>query len=154
MDANPEGGVGSNAKARNQEQKAAGQRGLGTCTAFDASCYALDVKDNVIPFVDAHFNVSQNPDDRAFAGLSLGGLMANYLLFNDTTLFGYYGSWSIAALGAPATTSSLWQNPDAAHPARNPIGRRRVRRAHGAGYQQLRGDLRDQRYPGYDRPGH
>jgi hypothetical protein len=37
--------------------------------------------------------------------------MANYLLFNDTTLFGYYGSWSIAALGAPATASSLWQRP-------------------------------------------
>jgi enterochelin esterase-like enzyme len=84
---------------------------LGSCTGFDASCYALDVKDYVIPYVNAHFDVSQNPDDRAFAGLSLGGLMANYLLFNDTTLFGYYGSWSIAALGAPATTSTQWQNP-------------------------------------------
>ena len=84
---------------------------LGTCTIFDATCYALDVKDYVIPFVNAHFNVSRNPDKRAFAGLSLGGLMANYLLFNDTTLFGYYGSWSIASLGAPAATSSLWQNP-------------------------------------------
>lgn len=38
--------------------------------------------------------------------------MANYLLFNDTTLFGYYGSWSISGLGAPAASSSLWQNPD------------------------------------------
>jgi enterochelin esterase-like enzyme len=84
---------------------------LGTCTTFDATCYALDVKDYVIPFVNAHFNVSHNPDMRAFAGLSLGGMMANYLLFNDTTLFGYYGSWSIASLGAPAATSSLWQNP-------------------------------------------
>jgi hypothetical protein len=37
--------------------------------------------------------------------------MANFLLFNDTTLFGYYGSWSIADIGAPATTSALWQNP-------------------------------------------
>ena len=26
-------------------------------------------------------------------------------------MFGYYGSWSIASLGAPATTSPLWQNP-------------------------------------------
>lgn len=84
---------------------------LGTCTIFDATCYALDVKDYVIPVVNAHFNVSQNPDKRAFAGLSLGGMMANYLLFNDTKLFGYYGSWSIASLGAPAATSSLWQNP-------------------------------------------
>jgi enterochelin esterase-like enzyme len=84
---------------------------LGSCAIFDGSCYAQDVSQNVIPFVEAHFNVSHNGDDRAFAGLSLGGLMANFLLFNDTTLFGYYGSWSIADIGVPATTSALWQNP-------------------------------------------
>jgi enterochelin esterase-like enzyme len=82
------------------------------CAIFDPTCYATDLSNHVIPFMNSHFNVSQSPDDRAFAGLSLGGLMANYLLFNDTTLFGYYGSWSIGSLGAPATTSSLWQNPD------------------------------------------
>jgi enterochelin esterase-like enzyme len=85
---------------------------LGTCTIFDASCYATDLKNNVIPFVTSHFDVSSDPDQRAFAGLSLGGLMANFLLFNDTTLFGYYGSWSIGAIGAPNPTSSLWQNPN------------------------------------------
>ena len=84
---------------------------LGSCTIFDGSCYATDVTQNVIPFVQAHFNVSHAANDRAFAGLSLGGLMANFLLFNDTGVFGYYGSWSIANLGAPATTSPLWQNP-------------------------------------------
>jgi enterochelin esterase-like enzyme len=85
---------------------------LDGCAIFDATCYATDLSNYVIPFVNSHFNVSQDPDQRAFAGLSLGGLMANYLLFNDTTLFGYYGSWSIGALGAPATDSPLWQNPD------------------------------------------
>jgi len=87
---------------------------LGTCSlfpGFDGSCYATDVSNYVIPYVDAHYNVSDNADDRAFAGLSLGGLLANYLLFNDTTLFGYFGSWSIADIGAPATTSPQWQNP-------------------------------------------
>jgi enterochelin esterase-like enzyme len=78
---------------------------------FDGSCYAKEVQDYVIPFVNAHFNVSHNPGERTFAGLSLGGLMANYLLFNDTTLFGCYSSWSIGSLGAPAATSSQWQNP-------------------------------------------
>lgn len=84
---------------------------LGSCSLFDGSCYALDVSNYVIPYVEAHYNVSHNADDRAFAGLSLGGLMANYLLFNDTTLFGYFGSWSIADIGAPLTTSPLWENP-------------------------------------------
>jgi enterochelin esterase-like enzyme len=85
---------------------------LGSCAIFDASCYATDVSQYVIPFVNSHFNVSRDPDQRAFAGLSLGGLMCNYLLFNDTTLFGYYGSWSIGSLGAPDASSALWQNPD------------------------------------------
>ena len=84
---------------------------LGSCTLFDGSCYAQDLTGNVIPFVEAHFNVSHDGNDRAFAGLSLGGLMANFLLFNDTTVFGYLGSWSIADIGAPPTTSPLWQNP-------------------------------------------
>jgi enterochelin esterase-like enzyme len=87
---------------------------LGTCSVlpgFDASCYAKDVSSYVIPYVDAHYNVSRDANERAFAGLSLGGLMANYLLFNDTTLFGYFGSWSIADIGAPAYPSSPWQNP-------------------------------------------
>jgi enterochelin esterase-like enzyme len=88
---------------------------LGSCNLFppdeDASCYATDVSNYVIPYVNAHYNVSTYANDRAFAGLSLGGLAANYLLFNDTTLFGYFGSWSIANLGAPATTSAQWQNP-------------------------------------------
>ncbi len=84
---------------------------LGTCTLFDGSCYALDVSNYVIPFVESHYDVSHAANDRAFAGLSLGGLLANYLLFNNTTLFGYFGSWSIANIGAPDTTSPLWQNP-------------------------------------------
>ena len=44
---------------------------LGTCTLLDGSCYAQDVKDYVIPFVNQHFNVSANPDQRAFAGRSV-----------------------------------------------------------------------------------
>jgi hypothetical protein len=84
---------------------------VGTCTVFDGPCYATDVANYVIPYVEAHYNVSRNASDRAFAGLSLGGLLANYLLFNNTALFGYFGSWSIGSIGAPPTTSPLWQNP-------------------------------------------
>jgi len=91
---------------------------LGSCSlfpGFDGSCYATDVTNYVIPYVEAHYNVSDNAEDRAFAGLSLGGLLANYLLFNDTALFGYFGSWSIGTIGAPAITSppsGPWLNPD------------------------------------------
>ncbi len=74
--------------------------------------YSTDVISNVIPYVEANYNVSHNANDRAFAGLSAGGSRANYILFNATTTFGYIGSWSIGSGGAPVITSTLWQNPD------------------------------------------
>lgn len=82
------------------------------CSAFQSTCYAADLKDNVIPFVEQNYHVSTDPADRAFGGLSLGGLRANYLLFNDTRLFGYLASWSIGAIGAPDPSDPLWANPD------------------------------------------
>jgi hypothetical protein len=85
---------------------------LGSCGIFDASCYRTDLADNVVPFVQSHFDVSPSPADRAFGGLSAGGLRGNDLLFNDTDLFGYYGIWSIGDLGAPAPSDPLWTNPD------------------------------------------
>jgi enterochelin esterase-like enzyme len=84
---------------------------LGPCPPFNASCYARDLTTHVIPFVQTRFNVSRSSTGRAFAGLSVGGAMANFLLFNDTTQFGYVGSWSIAGRGAPGPSSPQWQNP-------------------------------------------
>ena len=86
--------------------------GLSACTLGSVACYASDVANYVIPYVQSHFNVSGNANDRAFGGLSAGGQRANYLLFNDTTLFGYFASWSIGNSGAPAYPGTLWNNPD------------------------------------------
>src|SRR5262249_3832332 len=74
--------------------------------------YQNDVLTRVIPFIEASFNVSKNPSDRAFAGLSAGGQRANPLIFNATSSFGSFASWSIGGSGSPAITSPLWQNPD------------------------------------------
>ncbi len=82
------------------------------CSAFESTCYAADLTENVIPFVEQHYHVSTDPADRAFAGLSLGGLRANYLLFNDTDVFGYLASWSIGTIGAPDPSDPLWANAD------------------------------------------
>jgi enterochelin esterase-like enzyme len=84
---------------------------LGACDLFDGSCYTKEVTENVIPFVEANYNVARNANDRAFAGLSLGGLRANDLLFNATTSFGYFASWSIGTMGTPPVGDPRWQNP-------------------------------------------
>jgi hypothetical protein len=39
-------------------------------------------------------------------------LRANDLIFNATSSFGYFATWSIADLGAPPAGDSRWQNPD------------------------------------------
>jgi enterochelin esterase-like enzyme len=55
-----------------------------------------DVIDNVIPYVEGHYNVSPAASERAFAGLSIGGCVTNSLLFNYTSDFGYFGVMSPA----------------------------------------------------------
>ena len=70
-----------------------------------------DLMNNILPFVEANYNVSQQPRDRAVGGLSLGGLRTNELLFNRTASFGYYGVWSNAG-SVPAANSPLLLNPE------------------------------------------
>lgn len=73
--------------------------------------YAADVLTNVIPYLRERYNVSTDPNDMAFAGLSLGGQRANHLLFNHTTAFGYFGTFS-TAFGVPAAGDPLYSNPE------------------------------------------
>ncbi|MBB5791107.1 alpha/beta hydrolase-fold protein [Jiangella mangrovi] len=53
-----------------------------------------NLRDVVLPFVESTYNVSTQPRDRAFAGLSAGGIVTMNLINQDPTLFGYYGPWS------------------------------------------------------------
>ena len=70
-----------------------------------------DLMNNILPFVEANYNVAKKPSDRAVGGLSLGGLRTNELLFNRTSSFGYYGVWSNAG-SVPAANSPLLLNPE------------------------------------------
>jgi enterochelin esterase-like enzyme len=73
--------------------------------------YSTDVIGSVVPCLQSQYNVSKLPSGMAFGGLSAGGARANDLIFNRTTAFGYFGSWSNAG-GVPASGSPLYQNPD------------------------------------------
>jgi enterochelin esterase-like enzyme len=59
-----------------------------------ATEYDQDLIDKVIPYVQAHYNVSREVSQRSFAGISCGGELANTLLITDTGEFGYYGVMS------------------------------------------------------------
>lgn len=64
------------------------------CGPGDGNAYFQNLVQNVIPYVQSHYDVSTKPMQRAFAGLSCGGGLAAYLLFNHTAQFGYYGVMS------------------------------------------------------------
>jgi len=65
-----------------------------------------NLRNIVLPFVEEHYNVSTHPTDRAFAGLSAGGIVTYNLINFDPTLFGYYGPWS-GGVGVRNTTPNL-----------------------------------------------
>ena len=65
-----------------------------------------NLRNVVIPFVEANYNVSTDAIDRAFAGLSAGSFVTQNLMRFDTLRFGYYGPWSGGA-GVPATTANI-----------------------------------------------
>ena len=70
-------------------------------TAFDDNLIGA-----IVPYVQSHYNVSTSPSQRAFAGLSFGGVVAGSLLVNDTNKFGYFGLFSPAPFALTALTSA------------------------------------------------
>ena len=65
-----------------------------------------NLRDLVLPFVESNYNVSTHPTDRAFAGLSAGGIATGNIINYDPTQFGYYGPWS-GGVNVRATTPNL-----------------------------------------------
>lgn len=50
----------------------------------------------IMPFIESKYNVRNDADGRAFAGLSMGGLTTSNMLINHSDAFKYYGIWSYA----------------------------------------------------------
>lgn len=71
---------------------------LGADSLIVSSAYAKDMVENVIPYVQANFNASDDPSLRAFGGLSLGGARGIELLTKHPGVFDYYGLWSAGTL--------------------------------------------------------
>jgi hypothetical protein len=65
-----------------------------------------NLRNVVIPFVEANYNVSNDAIDRAFAGLSAGSGVTQSLINFDADEFGYYGPWSGGA-SVRTTTPNL-----------------------------------------------
>jgi len=65
-----------------------------------------NLRNIILPFIFENYNVSTDPMDRAFAGLSMGSIVTSGIINYDATLFGYYGPWS-GGVGVRTTTPNL-----------------------------------------------
>ena len=63
-------------------------------TTASAADYDQDVLLDVVPYVQAHYDVSSAASQRAFAGFSAGGWAAGSLLVADANVFGSFGLFS------------------------------------------------------------
>jgi enterochelin esterase-like enzyme len=64
--------------------------------------YPAELLDNVIPAIEGAYHVSDNPDERAIAGLSLGGQRTMNLALTHPGEFAYVGAFAGFLSGAPA----------------------------------------------------
>ncbi|KAK8086742.1 hypothetical protein PG994_001716 [Apiospora phragmitis] len=64
-----------------------------------------------LPWVEAHYDVCDEPACRAFSGLSLGGRLSYEMYVNATDLFAYYGFFSPAASPPFVDAAAVEANP-------------------------------------------
>lgn len=71
-----------------------GTRGLGAYNAFEK-----DLIQDVIPYVQKMYRVSTDKNDRAIAGLSMGGGQTLSISLSNLNLFSWVGAFSSAVMG-------------------------------------------------------
>jgi enterochelin esterase-like enzyme len=63
----------------------------GRIRDFSIDPFQTVLTDELIPYVDANFRTLANRDNRAMAGLSMGGMETKMITLNKPEVFGYYG---------------------------------------------------------------
>jgi enterochelin esterase-like enzyme len=74
--------------------------------------YDQDLITRMIPFVEGRYNVSKSAMDRAFSGLSMGGMLTNSFIIKHPEAFQYFGMMSAGlppenAVLTPAQVAAL-----------------------------------------------
>lgn len=82
-----------------------GYYGSGRSWKFDL--IEQNVLEYIIPFVEENYNVSMSRDDRAFCGLSMGGMTTTHMYFDHPDQFGYFGIFSGTDMDAVTENAAL-----------------------------------------------
>jgi enterochelin esterase-like enzyme len=86
----------------------------GGRTAENITGYEKILLDEVMPMVDKAYNVSKSREQRAIAGLSMGGAETLYVGLNHLDKFAWIGAFSSAPLLWPAAMSAAASAPASA----------------------------------------
>ncbi len=64
---------------------------FGSIGSFSYKDFETVLVDELIPYIDANFRTKANKDNRAMAGLSMGGMETKNITLSRPEVFGYYG---------------------------------------------------------------
>ncbi len=67
---------------------------FGGLRNFDIKPFQTVLIDELIPYIDTHFRTLANQENRAMAGLSMGGFETRLITLNRPDVFSYYGLFS------------------------------------------------------------
>jgi len=67
---------------------------IGGIRNFSIEPFQTVLIDELIPYVDSHFRTLTDRNNRAMAGLSMGGMETHTITLNKPEVFGYYGLFS------------------------------------------------------------
>lgn len=62
----------------------------GTIRSFKIDTFQTVLTGELIPYIDKHFRTLANRENRAMAGLSMGGMETHQITLNKPSVFGYY----------------------------------------------------------------
>jgi enterochelin esterase-like enzyme len=100
--------------AKNATVAATGGAGMGgRGGAQTINAFGRDLLEDVMPMVEKEYKVSTKPDDRAIAGLSMGGGLTMNVGFNRTDLFRYIIIMSSGGQNADVTYPAFFKDPEA-----------------------------------------
>jgi enterochelin esterase family protein len=76
------------------------------------AAFERDLLEDVLPFVESHYRVRQEPGGRAVAGLSMGGGQSLSLGLNHPEVFAWVGAFSSAVFEPERTLAKAFDNPE------------------------------------------
>jgi enterochelin esterase family protein len=74
--------------------------------------FERELRDHVVPLVDAAYSTRRGPHGRALSGLSMGGRHTMFVGFNSLDLFGSFGVLSAGDVDAEQSLASFLGDPD------------------------------------------